>query len=70
MVQRISRATQVIKAGGLSLAQPVVELRTARLAEVRHVLGHVFTEVYKASVGRRAHRARAVHGGDPASPGC
>ncbi|MEU6165444.1 RNA polymerase sigma factor [Streptomyces tanashiensis] len=51
MAQRISRAKQVIKAGGLSLAQPEGEDRTARLAEVRHVLYLVFNEGYTASAG-------------------
>lgn len=51
MAQRISRAKQTIKAGGLSLAPPEGEDRTARLAEVRHVLYLVFNEGYTASGG-------------------
>ncbi|MFI0923111.1 RNA polymerase sigma factor [Streptomyces sp. NPDC021012] len=51
MAQRISRAKQTIKAGGLSLAPPEGEERTARLAEVRHVLYLVFNEGYTASGG-------------------
>ncbi|MFJ5828753.1 RNA polymerase sigma factor [Streptomyces sp. NPDC093089] len=51
MAQRISRAKQTIRAGGWSLAQPEGEDRTARLAEVRHVLYLVFNEGYTASGG-------------------
>ncbi|MFE0649138.1 RNA polymerase sigma factor [Streptomyces sp. NPDC059534] len=51
MAQRISRAKQAIKAAGWSLAQPEGEDRTARLAEVRHVLYLVFNEGYTASGG-------------------
>ncbi|MGW8766373.1 RNA polymerase sigma factor [Streptomyces sp. NPDC055815] len=51
MAQRISRAKQAIKDGGLSLAPPEGEDRTARLAEVRHVLYLVFNEGYTASGG-------------------
>ncbi|WP_306324609.1 RNA polymerase sigma factor [Streptomyces venezuelae] len=51
MAQRISRAKQTIKAAGGSLALPEGEDRTARLAEVRHVLYLVFNEGYTASGG-------------------
>ncbi|WP_426365554.1 RNA polymerase sigma factor [Streptomyces sp. E-08] len=51
MAQRISRAKQTIKAGGWSLAPPEGADRTARLAEVRHVLYLVFNEGYTASGG-------------------
>ncbi|MFJ7959246.1 RNA polymerase sigma factor [Streptomyces sp. NPDC096319] len=51
MAQRISRAKQAIRAAGLSLAPPEGEDRTARLAEVRHVLYLVFNEGYTASDG-------------------
>ncbi|MCX4982830.1 RNA polymerase sigma factor [Streptomyces sp. NBC_00572] len=50
MAQRISRAKQTIKAAGGSLTLPP-EDRTARLAEVRHVLYLVFNEGYTASGG-------------------
>ncbi|MFH9722841.1 RNA polymerase sigma factor [Streptomyces sp. NPDC017254] len=51
MAQRISRAKQTIKAAGGSLSLPAGEDRTARLAEVRHVLYLVFNEGYTASGG-------------------
>ncbi|MBB4983637.1 MULTISPECIES: RNA polymerase sigma factor [Streptomyces] len=51
MAQRISRAKQTIKAAGLELTLPEGEDRTARLAEVRHVLYLVFNEGYTASGG-------------------
>ena len=51
MAQRISRAKQTIKAAGGSLALPAGEDRTARLADVRHVLYLVFNEGYTASGG-------------------
>ncbi|WP_055598864.1 RNA polymerase sigma factor [Streptomyces aureus] len=50
MAQRISRAKQTIRAAGGSLALPGEE-RTARLAEVRHVLYLIFNEGYTASAG-------------------
>ncbi|MFE6228802.1 RNA polymerase sigma factor [Streptomyces sp. NPDC057854] len=52
MAQRISRAKQTVRAAGDdSLALPEGEDRTARLAEVRHVLYLVFNEGYTASGG-------------------
>ncbi|MFE6784220.1 RNA polymerase sigma factor [Streptomyces sp. NPDC057680] len=51
MAQRISRAKQTIREAGGSLALPPGEDRTARLAEVRHVLYLVFNEGYTASAG-------------------
>ncbi|MET9345463.1 RNA polymerase sigma factor [Streptomyces termitum] len=52
MAQRISRAKQTVRtAGGDALALPAGEDRTARLAEVRHVLYLVFNEGYTASAG-------------------
>ncbi|MFD3996397.1 RNA polymerase sigma factor [Streptomyces sp. NPDC058583] len=51
MAQRISRAKQTIRAAGGSLALPPGEDRTARLAEVRHVLYLIFNEGYTASAG-------------------
>ncbi|WP_030318657.1 RNA polymerase sigma factor [Streptomyces flavochromogenes] len=51
MAQRISRAKQTIRAAGGSLALPPGEERTARLAEVRHVLYLIFNEGYTASAG-------------------
>ncbi|MEU3605328.1 DUF6596 domain-containing protein [Streptomyces sp. NPDC035033] len=51
MAQRISRAKQTVRAAGDVLALPEGEDRTARLAEVRHVLYLVFNEGYTASGG-------------------
>ncbi|MFJ2936114.1 RNA polymerase sigma factor [Streptomyces sp. NPDC087219] len=51
MAQRISRAKQTIRAVGGSFALPPGEDRTARLAEVRHVLYLIFNEGYTASAG-------------------
>ncbi|MFK0225955.1 RNA polymerase sigma factor [Streptomyces sp. NPDC090303] len=51
MAQRISRAKQTIRGAGLTLAPPEGADRTARLAEVRHVLYLVFNEGYTASAG-------------------
>lgn len=51
MAQRISRAKQTVRAAGDALALPEGEDRTARLAEVRHVLYLVFNEGYTASAG-------------------
>ncbi|MFI8322570.1 RNA polymerase sigma factor [Streptomyces sp. NPDC085529] len=51
MAQRISRAKQTVRAAGDALALPEGEDRTARLAEVRHVLYLVFNEGYTASGG-------------------
>ncbi|WP_395362619.1 RNA polymerase sigma factor [Streptomyces sp. YH02] len=51
MAQRISRAKQTIRAAGGSFALPPGEDRTARLAEVRHVLYLIFNEGYTASGG-------------------
>lgn len=49
MAQRISRAKQTIREAGGSLSLPPGEDRTARLAEVRHVLYLIFNEGYTAS---------------------
>ncbi|MER5964246.1 sigma-70 family RNA polymerase sigma factor [Streptomyces sp. NPDC002057] len=51
MAQRVSRAKQTIRSAGGSLALPEGEERTARLAEVRHVLYLIFNEGYTASAG-------------------
>lgn len=51
MAQRISRAKQTIKAAAWVPALPHGEDRTARLADVRHVLYLVFNEGYTASGG-------------------
>ncbi|GAA3072746.1 sigma factor-like helix-turn-helix DNA-binding protein [Streptomyces roseofulvus] len=51
MAQRISRAKQTVRAAGDALTLPEGEDRTARLAEVRHVLYLVFNEGYTASGG-------------------
>ncbi|MFJ2056164.1 RNA polymerase sigma factor [Streptomyces sp. NPDC087908] len=53
MAQRISRAKQTIREAGGSPALPPGEDRTARLAEVRHVLYLIFNEGYTASGGER-----------------
>ncbi|MGA5197185.1 RNA polymerase sigma factor [Streptomyces exfoliatus] len=51
MAQRISRAKQTIKAAGGSFALPEGADRTARLADVRHVLYLIFNEGYTTSGG-------------------
>ncbi|MEV6249552.1 sigma-70 family RNA polymerase sigma factor [Streptomyces sp. NPDC051742] len=51
MAQRISRAKQTIRTAGGSFALPEGEDRTARLADVRHVLYLIFNEGYTASGG-------------------
>jgi RNA polymerase sigma factor (sigma-70 family) len=53
MAQRISRAKQALRAGGLDFSLPPGPERTGRLRAVLHVLYLVFSEGYTASVGDR-----------------
>ena len=57
MAQRISRAKQSIKSGGLDFGPPPVADRDERLRVVMHVLYLVFNEGYVASSGEVATRA-------------
>ena len=51
MAQRISRAKQAIKAGGMRFELPPPEQRAERLRAVRHVLYLIFNEGYTATAG-------------------
>jgi RNA polymerase sigma factor (sigma-70 family) len=56
MAQRISRAKQTIKAGGLEFQMPSPAQRPERLAVVLHVLYLIFNEGYMASAGPELQR--------------
>jgi RNA polymerase sigma factor (sigma-70 family) len=51
MAQRISRAKQAIKAGGMQFELPPPDQRAERLRAVRHVLYLIFNEGYTATAG-------------------
>ncbi len=51
MAQRISRAKQTIKAGGMQFELPPPDQRAERLRAVRHVLYLIFNEGYTTTVG-------------------
>ena len=56
MAQRISRAKQTIRAGGLEFRMPSPAQRPERLAVVLHVLYLIFNEGYMASAGPELQR--------------
>jgi RNA polymerase sigma factor (sigma-70 family) len=56
MAQRISRAKQTIKAGGMRFELPEPDQRAERLRAVRHVLYLIFNEGYTTSAGHDLQR--------------
>jgi RNA polymerase sigma factor (sigma-70 family) len=56
MAQRISRAKQTIKAGGMQFELPPPDQRAERLRAVRHVLYLIFNEGYTTTAGPELQR--------------
>ena len=56
MAQRISRAKQTIKAGGMQFELPLPDQRAERLRAVRHVLYLIFNEGYTTTAGPHLQR--------------